>query len=1314
MKNFTKLFLAVVALFAYSCVTDTTEDLGVNIGGGQTTEISISLEESRTQLGEKADGVYPLYWSYDDKISVNGVESGEPVIKDENPASATFTVQGELTTPYCIAYPAAPAGQVLFAENQTHSGGSSFGSGVTTMYGYSNGNGAVLNHLTGVLKIGITGPDNTILVMAQISTADRAPIAGPFNLNFETGELEATDLSKAIINYNIPPTADADGMLLSTEPQYIHVAVPAGVYDELYVTLYDAQGGVMYATIKADEQKPLAVGKVREFTNAIAYAPNAEAFIIKDADSLREFAVAAPTATKDAIFVADVDMTDAAWTPIEGYAGTIHGNGYAIKGLTAPFFGTTSASFKSLHLLDIDIHATEIPATAAFARLVTPKDNVKPVIEHCSASGKIVVDCPNYVYKEVNKYYEFAIGGIVGFVYGTGIYNCVNHVDIEVIQVVNTANTGGTNPPVGGIAAATNYIDSILSDMVNCTNYGDIQIRNGSEGNHPSNVSMHVGGCLGIQFNKNWGVLENVTNYGNVTVDATFLTSTVNIAGLVGYGYTRTINNWTNYGKVTWNSGSFYTARVTGGIGYAPDASASNITNHGDITIKDGITINNSLYIGGCLGYNSGSASYTMSNMTNNGDITIDADMVDIATGYFRIGGVCSWSQCICENFTNNGDINISSRLYNAEGDAHRLCIGGIVGYKTVCTNSNLKNYGDISFTGDIDTSEGYKADDVRLNIGGLLGYATYFGENMVNEGNITVASKSAGSFRIGGLGGHVTGKLNSYGRNSGDITLKANSTSGGLIEIGGCGGYMAGGSDIQNSGKVTVEAGSVCGTTLYVGGITGYNNTNDLDNATNTGEVKVLGTSGGRTNVGGIVGTPNRCITNCTNLAHITVNGTMAGAGVGGCIGYVQSNGNGENKNLVNEAPISVSGTSTATNHIGGILGNNNLSNTQSNFENKATGVITVNFSKDSTGDAYVGGVAGLLQDQSAQLYNRATINITGHIGGTLHVGGVVAAQNVYHRTDHINYADINISAKVSSDLRVGGINAGGRYAANWKQAVNYGNINITAETEVQGSSYIGGILGSSISSEAGFKFESCRNEGNITYSGKSCLTNVEEDRNILCIGGLTGMTDLYDEGVDAETGESQSNGQLSIVNGYTNKGTIKFDGSCNGSVAIGGIVGNRVYLPGTWEGTIVNEGDVICTGTFGTAGNVGGIFGLANCAVADAKAYCSVKAENYTGVGMILGIPYSEANVASNAHCGGTITANAINTDGDKVWQEVAITQENYAKYIYAEEVDDALALANFCGFLSAVDATPVYSDGSIVILPEPEPEPEPAPAE
>ena len=60
MKNLTKIFLAVaVAMFAFACVTDTTEDLGIKVEGQGVTELSVSLEESRTHLGEKAEGVYP-------------------------------------------------------------------------------------------------------------------------------------------------------------------------------------------------------------------------------------------------------------------------------------------------------------------------------------------------------------------------------------------------------------------------------------------------------------------------------------------------------------------------------------------------------------------------------------------------------------------------------------------------------------------------------------------------------------------------------------------------------------------------------------------------------------------------------------------------------------------------------------------------------------------------------------------------------------------------------------------------------------------------------------------------------------------------------------------------------------------------------------------------------------------------------------------------------------------------------------------------------------------------------------------------------
>ena len=127
MKKLTKLFLAVAAgMFALACVNDATEDLGVKIEGdkGGVYEVAISLEESRTQLGEKVDGIYPLYWSEGDAISINGINSLPLVAGGE--ANATFNFSQAVARPFCVVYPAtAGVGEgtvypVTFASTQPY------------------------------------------------------------------------------------------------------------------------------------------------------------------------------------------------------------------------------------------------------------------------------------------------------------------------------------------------------------------------------------------------------------------------------------------------------------------------------------------------------------------------------------------------------------------------------------------------------------------------------------------------------------------------------------------------------------------------------------------------------------------------------------------------------------------------------------------------------------------------------------------------------------------------------------------------------------------------------------------------------------------------------------------------------------------------------------------------------------------------------------------------------------------------------------------------------------------------------------------
>ena len=261
-----KIIIALTAaVFALSCATDTTETVRIDEQSFVTeSSISLSLEGSRTQLGEKVDGVYQLLWSKGDKISANGVESAEAVIDENNPARAIFNFNEVLAETNYIAYPAAPAGKVLFAENQLHAGNTTFDQGAATMYGIGTSEGIEMKHLTGVLKFGITG--SATLTKVEVSTVDETPISGAFDCDFASGTITPTAEAKSVITYSF-----GEGVQLSATPIYAHIALPAGEYSLLRMRLYDSEGGIMVAEVRAPSSKPIKAGFVREFSNTITY-----------------------------------------------------------------------------------------------------------------------------------------------------------------------------------------------------------------------------------------------------------------------------------------------------------------------------------------------------------------------------------------------------------------------------------------------------------------------------------------------------------------------------------------------------------------------------------------------------------------------------------------------------------------------------------------------------------------------------------------------------------------------------------------------------------------------------------------------------------------------------------------------------------------------------------------------------------------------------------------------------------------------------------------------------------------------------------
>ena len=795
MKKIVKIFMTVAAgMMAFSCATDTTDDLGVNLGKGQKTVISASLEESRTQLGgyDEVNEKYPMYWSEGDKISVNGVESESAVISEANGAVASFTVSG-VEKPFCIAYPAAPEGQVLFAENQTHTAGT-FGDGVSTMYGYGEeGANVTLNHLTGILKIGIVGSEEITLTHAQISTVDRKPIAGTFDFAFETDaegnkvpKLTPTADAKSVINYSFGTLVwEGDecvggGQTLSTDsnyPTYIHVAVPAGIYDELYVTLYDIDGGVMYATVKADDNKPLVAGTVREFKKNdaeqfIEYVPLAnDVTVIKNYDDLVKFNKAAASATK-VVLANDITIldgtNDTAWTSIENFAGEFYGNGYAIKGLTAPLFGTTTASvIKGVHLEDVDITS----GAADVAALACVINNENATVTNCSVEGEITVNGNNPV--AVNdKVLHYA--SLVGFSTSkqkfsdlytnveykiTGVFNVkmraantISHIKGSLEDVVNHGTLtfdatstkelqfggityycelGHTNCTNGSVEDATGskgaitingdpqhevnvagaiYYQSLIVD--NCHNYGNIDI------NVNKSTTIYVGGVSRLAKSATQSKTINITkcsNHGNITVSGT--TDICYIAGIVpedeGSKYPFHIKNCSNHGNITLEEGfkSTTNAYIGGIVGVRDNSCTTTIEsteNHGTITF-DG-SVDTSIWAGGIVGTvlssNDSTPVLVLKACTNRGPLSINGS----ATDYVRVGGILG-ATSLALSSDSSGDIvnyaKISCSTTNTDGTTRVSGWCGSTGTKFKFEQMKLFNYGDVecSATGTVKVS---------------------------------------------------------------------------------------------------------------------------------------------------------------------------------------------------------------------------------------------------------------------------------------------------------------------------------------------------------------------------------------------------------------------------------------------------------------------------------------------------------------------------------------------------------------------------------------------------------------------------------
>ena len=1305
MKNLTKILFIVAAMVAFSCTTDVTEDLGVAVNG--QTEISLSLEESRTHISGKAGDEYPLYWSAGDKIAVNGVTSEPLSESDHGKANATFTLNGVVAYPYNIVYPAPAEGVtaaeglqvVSFLATQEYTAGT-FAEGAVPMYAQvaNESEAASLKHLAGVLRIAPKGEG--VVLTSMTVTAESGKIAGNFDLDCATGTLTAHDDA-----LNTVTVTFGEGLTLGAEATPIYVAVPAGEYNIFAVTLNTATDS-MLVRFDTEGEKAVKAGIVREF-NEFVYAPNAAAsgiFEIYDEASLRRFAASAAKfyPYTSAKVVAAIDMTGKEWTPIEGFAHAFDGGNFEIKGLNAPLFGETAATeIKNVKLVDVAIVANNKTNFGVLAEKITATD---AVVENCYISGTLTVNLDTdsthiagffntsaSTKKFSNLTSELYIkitGKITNQLYADGIMFSHSGAleDIKHLGTIEYAGSQCEDLRIGGIVQT-------CKNLTNC--------QNGSPTDNSKGHLIVNGVCGPIRIG---GIVALATNG-------------------------QTMTKCVNYGKVYTTENTTSKQIFMGGIsGLSQNASPifDSCENNGELAIEQSHVKASGPRVGGFIGQIMTSGTVTVKNgFINRGAINIDPreceDNIQIA------GFVANYSTDITTESTgvikNEGHIT-----YSGKATSGTTRVAGIVAASAkVFPNGSLKfvNTGDITVTGTAPT----------LAVGGIYGNSSKKLEDARCFCNIkATTADNVGMIASGDysksypiLNSHCGGTIQKKGTEV--ITLNEsnyynyiqNSKVTSTIALENRCGYISSIDAIPMVIPITISdadsllafAESAATTTAdisitadidmtgqawtpiegYVGNVHGNGNKikgltaplfgtisgSILDLHLTDVNIEVTDIKAEYGALAGKIDSSDAVVRNCSasgkmkiNLAMseaITGNGSNKDIDIAGLVGYTTSTR--EFSNLTNDVDIEIAGT----------------------FKNNivAAGLITVGASCSLSNSQNLGKIT-----------YTATSNSHVFMGGLVHeCKSVTDCVNGSAEDTTFSKGALTIDG-TTKNAYASGFSPSGRSNITLTRCHNYGAITYTENAVTGGTTLPAGAVGYYSPSSAVLILDACANHAPISVNNST-------------IGG-----DLKVGGIIGHYGGSNL---LTIRNGYTNTGDFNISPksvAAGKSVQVGGMVGNfsatwttdstgGVYNSGniTYSGAssststvrvsgitaamakdipaiegfeIINTGDIKSTGT-GKAVYVGGILGAGKL-VDGAKCHCNIRTENVTAYGWIMPAERTSTLKATNCQIGG----NTVEIDeADENEKLSPITADNFFDYIYSTPIDKATAEADGCSLLS-----------------------------
>lgn len=610
-----------------------------------------------------------------------------------------------------------------------------------------------------------------------------------------------------------------------------------------------------------------------------------------------------------------------------------------------------------------------------------------------------------------------------------------------------------------------------------------------------SGVSVTGGTYHGLYAGRCYGVIENCTNNGDIslTVSSFSASNNVYLGGMVGYfnsGDRRAAYRDTNNGNISYRVNAKGYFVFLGGITAGTSTSVIANATSSKGTIQE------------CI--NTGNVSYYC---TNGGSMEDNAGTGGTGN-YFKVGGVAGyWEGNIidCTNGVNGnatkGQVSATVPTNESTACATGPSIGGVAAF-VLRNMTGCKNYGTVSIKG------------------------TFAGGGTGNAGNGVTAEFAAGGVvgQIGpqsDAGTYALSDCHNYGTLDFKGWMATGNGTG--FNFGGVAGFsIVPVSDCSNNGLMTAESK---GAYVRMGGVVGYASTTatvtDLTNNGNLDFRLVRSTAGAidtykqlsaQLRIGGVVGFTTTTASSCVNNNPMTLTTTAAdnlsaNLQVGGVVGYAGSTVSGTN-NVNGDITITHSGKQVK---CGGVLGEGVAQSLGSACKNYGDLDITCG----SIAQSWFGGVFGSIpapgsgNNTHTGLENHGNISLaitTSQNEGFYYLGGVSgtsAASQVF--TNCKNYGDLTYSG--DAKIRIGGINAymnqtatgsvvecditasctGRDYSevggvSAYTAATNLLNWSFTGTINTSGSTkkvYTGGLLGKCNGASA---FNGCTFEGTLT----------------------------------------------------------------------------------------------------------------------------------------------------------------------------------------------------------------------------------------